>query len=827
MTDLVVGIGAGAYATIQDAINAAGNGDHNLVSAGTYAAFNVDRSVTIEGIGDVQIVGSFASDNEIPLNTPVSEWIKSADWYDGSAGTAIGVWADGVTLSNLNITGFVKGVEFNGASNLTLDHVNIDNSLYGVITTGDWPSTGFQMLGGSISNSYMGIDIDTEGGGPVTTFAAAGAEAIVSESPTLFDNVVIDGVTFTHITAKGIYADQLSNAQLLNLHMTDVGQYGFAYAVEDGPVGQKGAGIDINQSYGDFENILIDNFVLKDVGTNHYPWSDSAAIAIRAEGGYDEYFSGGLGIAPPIEAPNPGVVISNGSIVGTNVGLQLGTPDGEDDISSAVSLQNVIVDTYGDGAGTFDNQSYQNLYVTGSTGGDNLEAAITTWGDLTVNGGQGDDRIVGGWGDDELDGGTGDDLIYSRGGGDTVRAGDGNDGVYFGDFFNQKGGGGGDTSPGGDTPPGPAASPLFGYFDSADGGAGIDTFAVQGNYYYLNLAHVTNFEVLLVASGSDPSFDDIGGREGPGPSLFPLPLPMTQLDHYNIHAPNSLVAPGTVFTVQASGLQAGESLIFDGADERDGYYLMFAGKGLKVLLGGSGDDGFMFGGNVPTQFDHVDGGGGYDVIAFRGDYSGLNRLDLSGNLFSHVEALVMLSGHSNEYGGVLAPGGFDYNLLMADGNVAAGQQLDLIAAGLGADESLSLDGRAETNGSYRIIGGAGDDTIWGGSKDDIIYGGLGADHMTGGEGSDTYVYRSAAESTAAHTDTIDLNVGDKIDLSALPGTLSFIGSDAFGQVANQLRVFETSTGHWTVLAYTDGIGIAYLVINVNCAADLTATQFAL
>ena len=53
--------------------------------------------------------------------------------------------------------------------------------------------------------------------------------------------MTIDTVTFEHLTEKGIYVEQLEFAELTNLTMSDVGQYGRADGFGD--IGQWGAGI--------------------------------------------------------------------------------------------------------------------------------------------------------------------------------------------------------------------------------------------------------------------------------------------------------------------------------------------------------------------------------------------------------------------------------------------------------------------------------------------------------------------------------------------------------------------------------------------------------
>ena len=410
-----------------------------------------------------------------------------------------------------------------------------------------------------------------------------------------------------------------------------------------------------------------------------------------------------------------------------------------------------------------------------------------------ITGNAGANRLDGMGGNDWIDGGGGNDRLYSGDGVDQLLGGGGNDGLFFGAQFASD--------------------------DVANGGADTDTLALQGNYAGVSLASVSNIEILLTLSGSDTRFGDTAGN----------------VYDYGFVANDALVIGGSLFTVIGGDLRPGEDLTFDGSAETDGHFRIFAGQGVDQLTGGGGNDGFFFGdgGNL-TAADRIVGGAGTDTIALRGNYAGSAALVFVDTSFSGIQVVTFLSGHTNEFGGFINTNGFDYDATLANGNIAAGQRLDVIAGNLRANESARVDARAELDGSVRIISGAGEDVLIGSAGNDILSGGLGADTLDGSGGNDTYVYRLATESTSAASDTINFVAGDRIDLALIDantGTaanedFTFIGGAAFSNVAGQLRSVQTGND-WIVEGDVNGDGIADLVIAGSSAGPLVVGDFIL
>ena len=407
-----------------------------------------------------------------------------------------------------------------------------------------------------------------------------------------------------------------------------------------------------------------------------------------------------------------------------------------------------------------------------------------------ATGGDGDDTINGNGNDNVLNGGKGADTLISWNGADTLNGGEGNDVIYFGRNLSS--------------------------VDHGDGGAGRDALVLQGNYdITLSGANLTGFESISLQSGSNKKFGDGSG----------------EFYDFIIATTDSLVTAGQQMIVNGQSLRVGEDFTFDGSAEHDGRFLVYGGNGVDDLTGGDGVDVFFFEGNRWGAGDKVDGGAGRDALVISGG-NGLTQITFAANALTSIESISLNNHFATDP--TQKP---SYDLVLNNGNVAAGETLIVNGSSIPAGQYVKVDGRGVVDGNLLMFGGGGNDTLRGGAGADELVGGGGADSLNGGAGVDTFRYDATTDSTASKTDLIgDFKVGvDKIDLSRIDANtlaggdqaFTFIGSNAFSGTgassAGELRTFQNGS-YWWIEGDTNGDGTADLVIALTPQAGLPVGQ---
>jgi Ca2+-binding RTX toxin-like protein len=420
---------------------------------------------------------------------------------------------------------------------------------------------------------------------------------------------------------------------------------------------------------------------------------------------------------------------------------------------------------------------------------------------MDVTTGSGNDTVTTGGGDDRLSGGAGDDRFYLQlGGDDFASGGTGSDIFFFGGAMDSG--------------------------DSVTGGDETDTVVLQGDYSDgLVLGdNVLEIENVSMLAGTNTSLGE------PGSNRF----------DYVLTTHDSNFAAGVQARINGSALLAGEDFTFDGSAETDAKFVVYGGRGADDLTGGAGNDIFFFaeGGRFAAG-DMVDGGDGYDGLFLRGNYTiDFTQAGFAGAL-TGLENLTVSSASDVRY----ARGGgteFDYSITWDGDLLGGGQTMTVNGSTLQSEESLAFNGSDESDGNFRIFGGAGNDVLTGGAGADVIFGGLRGDTLTGGAGNDIFRYDFAAESNSTERDGIqDFNAGDLIDLSKIDANsvlagnqaFNFIGSAAFSSTAGELRFENISLGGpiWLVQGDTDGNGVSdfEVVLVISPADPITASDFIL
>ncbi|GAA6187460.1 Hint domain-containing protein [Litorivita sp. NS0012-18] len=424
---------------------------------------------------------------------------------------------------------------------------------------------------------------------------------------------------------------------------------------------------------------------------------------------------------------------------------------------------------------------------------DSIEAGA---GNDTVLSGAGDDVVHADAGDDSVVGGAGDDTVYGGAGSDTITGGAGADVLYGGDdsdtFVINGAGLGDDTIVGGE-----------------GGATNVDTIDLSGMTGPVTIVFNGDKSGLISDGTSTISFSEI--------EYLILPDDADMVD---------MVGDSTGITVEAgngddviTGGSGNDSVLGgDGADSltgNDGGDTLSGGAGSDTLDGGTGDDSLTGGAGADTLIggagsDTLSGGGGGDVIM-----GGTDADSMYGAGGSDTFAIEDSFGDDYIDGGEPEPDvdildfsalstGID--LTATDGESGTATDgvstltFDEIEGLVLSDFDDTVDGTLNFD-NWSVDAGAGDDSITLGDGDDTITAGAGNDTMIGGEGADEY-YGGLGDDEIylAGGDYAEGGDGDDLfilsDLAGSTGDISIVGGEGGetnGDVLNVAGLADMST----------------------------------
>jgi Ca2+-binding RTX toxin-like protein len=395
--------------------------------------------------------------------------------------------------------------------------------------------------------------------------------------------------------------------------------------------------------------------------------------------------------------------------------------------------------------------------------------------------------------------------------------------------------------------------------DSITGGAGTDTIQVAGAFLINpdpancidSLARVHSAEKLVAAAyngAGQAHWIVINGYANPG-SLGSITT--VDLSGDISFGSSATVALWAGVSVNITGvLNGSNNLQGDVGNDTiiggNGNDYIYAGTGADNVSGGAGDDTFYFAagqlssGKVAVR-DHVDGGTGYDTLAFTGDVA----IGVGLNYVYNIEHITLENSTTN------------VSFSTLDTTVAAGATLTLdVSSTLNGGGVLNFNGAAETDGMFSITGGTGNDiitggagndtltggdgnnSITGGAGDDNIAAGVGADTITGGFGADTIylgndgvtdkIIVAAGDSGAGGVDQIYgfdaiATGGDVLDFPTVASALSHIGVDGYTtSVATNGILSSSITNGMISFDNVNQTFTAPIMVNASNLADVTA-----
>jgi Ca2+-binding RTX toxin-like protein len=260
-------------------------------------------------------------------------------------------------------------------------------------------------------------------------------------------------------------------------------------------------------------------------------------------------------------------------------------------------------------------------------------------------------------------------------------------------------------------------------------------------------------------------------------------LKLNQIDsNFVITGDKNLTIDGKIDIVVAGGTNRLDATDFTGK------LTLNLGKDSKVeqIVGGKNDDTFTLTA-IDDQIDGValNGNDGNDTLTVKVGF--LTPAAING--VTNVETIIFKEALT------------DTTITTKDTLVASGATLTVDASSF-TTKILTFDGAAESDGSFKITGGALADVLTGGDKNDTLTGNGGPDILTGGVGNDQFLLNKATDGNKVTIADFTVKSGDN-DVFALSNA-AFTGAPAVGATLTVSAVAGATNSANTILVDNTG-----------------------
>jgi len=230
---------------------------------------------------------------------------------------------------------------------------------------------------------------------------------------------------------------------------------------------------------------------------------------------------------------------------------------------------------------------------------------------------------------------------------------------------------------------------------------------------------------------------------------------------------------------------------------------------IKQIVGGKSDDTFTLTAAV-DQINGVtlNGNDGNDTLTVK--VGNAVPLDAAINGVTNVETVIFKEDTAT-----------NTTITTVDTLVASGATLTVDASSF-TTKTLTFDGNNETNGSFKITGGALADALTGGAKNDTLTGNGDLDFLTGGGGNDQFVLNKAI-ATSAVTIVDFSTAANNNDIFALSNA-AFAGAPAVGAALTVTLVAGATNSANTILVDTAANLLTTTAINYGNVRFAYATD---